>query len=211
MMRRMIRDCFKKHRLMASEQSHHRHGGLAIFVESCRDYLFNLFGIDALKFRLIDSSASAVICDKHGLEKLMKIKHDLPSLKHIICTDKKESDNDILSFDGLLNRSKDKYKNIFTPAPMHIEKPRSGRKYFLLGIVILQKGIKHKKTIPILKAQNKIGLRDAFNPNLPKGYALPKKNITKTINDVCLKDNFISLKMDQGLAYLKYNTRLFLL
>ena len=76
--------------------------------------LFNLFGIDALKFRLIDSSASAVICDKHGLKKLMKIKHDLPSLKHIICTDKKESDNDILFFDGLLNRSKDEYKNVNT-------------------------------------------------------------------------------------------------
>ena len=76
--------------------------------------LFNLFGIDALKFRLIDSSASAVICDKHGLEKLMKIKHDLPSLKHIICIDKKESDNDILFFDGLLNRSKDEYKNVNT-------------------------------------------------------------------------------------------------
>ena len=76
--------------------------------------LFNLFGIDALKFRLIDSSASVVICDKHGLEKLMKIKHDLPSLKHIICTDKKESDNDILFFDGLLNRSKDEYKNVNT-------------------------------------------------------------------------------------------------
>ena len=76
--------------------------------------LFNLFGIDALKFRLIDSSASAVICDKHGLEKLTKIKHDLPSLKHIICTDKKESDNDILFFDGLLNRSKDEYKNVNT-------------------------------------------------------------------------------------------------
>jgi len=76
--------------------------------------LFNLFGIDALKFRLIDSSSSAVICDKDGLEKLMKIKHDLPSLKHIICTDKKESDNDILFFDGLLNRSKDEYKNVNT-------------------------------------------------------------------------------------------------
>ena len=76
--------------------------------------LFNLFGIDALKFRLIDSSASAVICDKHGLEKLMKIKHDLPSLKYIICTDKKESDNDILFFDDLLNRSKDEYKNVNT-------------------------------------------------------------------------------------------------
>lgn len=76
--------------------------------------LFNLFGIDALKFRLIDSSASAVICDKYGLEKLIKIKHYLPSLKYIICTDQKESDNDILFFDELLNRSKDEYKNVNT-------------------------------------------------------------------------------------------------
>ena len=68
----------------------------------------------------------------------------------------------------------------------------------------------HKKTIPILNAPNKIGLRDAFKPYLPKGYALPKKNITKTINTVCLKDNFISLKKDQELAYLMYNTKLFL-
>jgi len=75
----------------------------------------------------------------------------------------------------------------------------------------LQKGTKHKKTIPILKAPNKIGLKDAFKPNLPSGYALPKKNITMTINAVCLKDNFISLKKDQELAYLKYNTKLFLL
>ena len=52
--------------------------------------LFNLFGIDALKFRLIDSSASAVICDKHGLEKLMKIKHDLPSLNILYVLTKKK-------------------------------------------------------------------------------------------------------------------------
>ncbi len=64
---------------------------------------------------------------------------------------------------------KDKYKNIFTPAPMHIENPRRGKKYFFGGTLRLLNGIKHKNTIPILKAPNKIGLVSAFKPNLPIG------------------------------------------
>ena len=96
---------------------------------------------------------------------------------------------------------------MFTPEPIHIENPRRGIKYFLLGIFILQKGTRHKKTMPILKAPNKIGLRDAFKPNLPSGYALPKKNITKIINVVCLRDNIISLKKDQELARQMCNTK----
>ena len=56
---------------------------------------------------------------------------------------------------------------------------------------ILQKGNKHKKTKPILKAPKKRGFIDAFKPNLPKGYALPRKNITKTIKLVCFGDNIL--------------------
>jgi len=76
--------------------------------------LFNLFGVDALKFRLNDSSASVVICDKYGLEKLKKIKDSLPSLKYIICTDQYDDSKDILFFDSLLRKSKDEYKNLNT-------------------------------------------------------------------------------------------------
>ena len=76
--------------------------------------LFNLFGVEALKFRLNDSSASVVICDKYGLEKLKKIKDSLPSLKYIICTDRNDSSKDILFFDSLLRKSKDDYKNLNT-------------------------------------------------------------------------------------------------
>ena len=76
--------------------------------------LFNLFGVEALKFRLNDSSASVVICDKYGLEKLKKIKDSLPSLKYIICTDRNDSSKDILFFDSLLRESKDEYKNLNT-------------------------------------------------------------------------------------------------
>ena len=84
----------------------------------------------------------------------------------------------------------DRYKNIFTPAPIQIENPIKGNMYFFSGIIILQKGNKHKKTKPILKAPKNRGFIDAFKPNLPKGYALPKKNITKTIKPVCFGDKF---------------------
>ena len=76
--------------------------------------LFNLFGVDALKFRLNASSTSVVICDKYGLEKLKKIKDSLPSLKYIICTDRNDSSKEILFFDSLLRKSKDDYKNLNT-------------------------------------------------------------------------------------------------
>ena len=84
---------------------------------------------------------------------------------------------------------KDKYKNILTPAPIQIPNPIKGIINFLDGISNLLNGIKNKKTIPILRAPNKRGLVDAFNPNFPKGYALPKKNITSIIIAVCLDDN----------------------
>ena len=51
----------------------------------------------------------------------------------------------------------DKYKNKFTPTPIHKEKPSNGSKYFLFGSSILQKGIKKIKTIAILIAPNNIG------------------------------------------------------
>ena len=109
----------------------------------------------------------------------------------------------------MLETSMERYKNKLTATPIDIEKPIKGRKYFFEGTFILQKGIKHKKTIPILKAPNKNGLTEAFKPNLPKGYALPKKNITKTINAVCLFDKTISLRKGLKWACPMYNTKLF--
>ena len=74
---------------------------------------------------------------------------------------------------------------------MQSENPIKGSIYFFLGIIILQKGNRHKKTKPILNAPKKIGFIDAFKPNLPSGYALPKKNITKTIKAVCFGDKIL--------------------
>ena len=102
----------------------------------------------------------------------------------------------ITSGDIILEAFIPRYKNKFTPTPIDNEKANKGKIYFWFGMINLQKGIKQINTIPILKAPNKIGLTDAFKPNLPKGYALPKKNITKTINAVCLFDKTISLRRD---------------
>ena len=63
----------------------------------------------------------------------------------------------------------DKYKNKFTPAPMHKEKPSNGRKYFLFGSSILQNGIKKIKTIAILIAPNNIGGIEALRPSFAVG------------------------------------------
>ena len=63
----------------------------------------------------------------------------------------------------------DKYKNKFTPTPMHKEKPSNGRKYFLFGSSILQKGIKKIKTMAILIAPNNIGGIEALRPSFAVG------------------------------------------
>ena len=84
----------------------------------------------------------------------------------------------------MLDASTDKYKKRFTPTPIHNEKAIKGNRYFFLGTEILQKGNKHKNTIPILIAPNKIGGTDALIPSFAVGYALPNKNITNKINKV---------------------------
>tara|TARA_B100001769_G_C21664260_1_gene368944 strand:+ start:92 stop:394 length:303 start_codon:yes stop_codon:yes gene_type:complete len=92
----------------------------------------------------------------------------------------------ITSGDIMFEILNDKYKNKFTPTPIDNENAIKGKKYFLFGITILQKGIRQINTIPIRKAPNKIGGTDALIPSFPVGYALPRKNITSKIKDVCL-------------------------
>jgi acetyl-CoA synthetase len=49
--------------------------------------LANLFGPDALKYRLGDSSAKAVVTDKENLWKIHEIRDDLPDLKRVLLVD----------------------------------------------------------------------------------------------------------------------------
>ena len=62
--------------------------------------------------------------------------------------------------------------------------PHLGLDVIIDAASILQKGNKHKNTIPILFAPNKIGGTEALIPSFAVGYALPNKNITNKINKV---------------------------
>jgi len=48
--------------------------------------LFSLYGDDALEFRLQNSGAKVIVTDAGGLEKLARIRHHLPDLKHVFVT-----------------------------------------------------------------------------------------------------------------------------
>ncbi len=71
--------------------------------------LFNLFGTDALHYRLLNSRASLVICDNIGLNKIFEIKDRLPDLKKIICIDSYDEKRNVLNFKKLLEHASDSY------------------------------------------------------------------------------------------------------
>ena len=71
--------------------------------------LFNLFGTDALHYRLLNSRSSLVICDNIGLNKIMDIKDTLPDLNKIICLDINDEKNNIFNFKKLLEQSSDSF------------------------------------------------------------------------------------------------------
>ena len=71
--------------------------------------LFNLFGTDALHYRLLNSRASLVICDNIGLNKIFEIKDRLPDLKKIICTDSNDEKSNVFNFKKLLEQASDSY------------------------------------------------------------------------------------------------------
>ena len=78
--------------------------------------LFNLFGTDALHYRLLNSRASLVICDNIGLIKIMEIKDRLPDLKNIICVDSNDEKSNVFNFNKLLEQASDSFTAIKTNA-----------------------------------------------------------------------------------------------
>ena len=71
--------------------------------------LFNLFGTDALHYRLLNSRASLVICDNIGLNKIFEIKDRLPDLKKIICIDSSDEKSNVFNLKKLLEQASDSY------------------------------------------------------------------------------------------------------
>lgn len=76
--------------------------------------LFKLFGPDALAYRLQDSGAAALISDRVGVETVQKLRHQLPALQHVICTD--APFDGALGWDALLQRSSERFRTAATQA-----------------------------------------------------------------------------------------------
>ncbi|WP_119166452.1 acyl-CoA synthetase [Algihabitans albus] len=72
--------------------------------------LFVLFGEEALEYRLSDSSATALITDRAGVEKIATLRDRLPDLRSVICIDGAIEDAE--DWTALLERASDS----FTPA-----------------------------------------------------------------------------------------------
>jgi acetyl-CoA synthetase len=81
--------------------------------------MFTLFGPDALKFRLSDSGARAIITDTDNLGKIESIRDQLPDLKVIfVCGAGQDGDGIADLWRGL-----DRAKDTFTPARTRAEDP----------------------------------------------------------------------------------------
>lgn len=79
--------------------------------------LFNLFGPEALLFRLADSAAKAVVTDPAGAAKLATLRDQLPALERILATDGGGPGAD--DFAAALDRAQD----AFAPAPTTADDP----------------------------------------------------------------------------------------
>jgi len=72
--------------------------------------LANLFGVDALRYRLEHSGAAAVVTDTAGLAKILDIRDDLPDLRLVVSTG--ETPGDTLGYAGLLERGRDTFQAV---------------------------------------------------------------------------------------------------
>ncbi len=73
--------------------------------------LFTLFGLDALRHRLVDSGARILICDAEGFAKVGQIRNQLPTLEHIL-----PLDDDHNGFAPTLDTHSDRFEPVLTAA-----------------------------------------------------------------------------------------------
>ncbi len=76
--------------------------------------LFTLFGFDALRYRLVDSAARAIVTDAVGVEKITRIRDDLPQLETVFCVDHPVAGSE--DFYALLEAASDSHTPVRTAA-----------------------------------------------------------------------------------------------
>lgn len=77
--------------------------------------LANLFGPEALEYRLQNAGAKVVVVDGENLSKIAAIREQLPELKHVLLVDGEASDAE-LDFQEILQRASAEFTNVETAA-----------------------------------------------------------------------------------------------
>lgn len=72
--------------------------------------LFAAFGYEALRDRLSDSGAIALVTTRELLERIKKVKQDLPNLQHIIVVDDGNQDEKEIDFQSEMKQASDQYE-----------------------------------------------------------------------------------------------------
>ena len=80
--------------------------------------LFNLFGVDALEYRLSNSGASAVVTDDANVHKILEIWDNLPDLRWLLVTETHGGDR-TLNFWNLIEKG----STNFEPVKTHADEP----------------------------------------------------------------------------------------
>ncbi|MEO9530151.1 AMP-binding protein [Roseibium sp.] len=74
--------------------------------------LASLFGLEALRYRLADSGARALVTDAAGLQKLAMIRDELPGLEVVVSVDGPQAG--VAGFDALLSAASDRFETLAT-------------------------------------------------------------------------------------------------
>lgn len=74
--------------------------------------LFAAFGYEALRDRLNDSGAVALVTTRELLERIKKVKQDLPDLKHIFVVDDGDQDEKEIDFQLEMNQASDQFEAV---------------------------------------------------------------------------------------------------
>ena len=97
--------------VLASQRVETAIAHIAIYKSGCIAVpLFCLFGLDALRHRLVDSGACFLLTDADGMAKIAMIRDQLPELRHVLCLDGEGAGG----FQSLLSQHADLFEPVRT-------------------------------------------------------------------------------------------------